>query len=149
VGVMSMRRRAHVLKENRGTVIPYFYVVFDTETLPQKHPLGQEHVFRLAVAYFYDRTSTRYPDPVRIVKTRDPVALWDWIISHTKERQRLYVFAHNIDYDVTVSRAIDYLQSHKYEIKKWFVQDRAYYMKWQKGQKTIVLADTFSISHSR
>jgi len=140
-----VRRRAHVLRENRRNVTPRYYIVFDCETLPQDHPLGQEHVFRLAVAYYYDKSSSRYPDPVDIIRTTDRVELWKWIERHAQPRQRLYIFAHNIDYDVTVSKALEYLQAAGYEVRKWFVQDRSYYMKWCKERKTILLMDTFSI----
>jgi len=138
-------RKPHVLKENRRSVVPYFYVVFDTETLPKPHELGEEHVFRLAVAYYFNRRRKDYPKPADILFTRDHTKLWEWIEGHAKKNQRLYVFAHNIDYDVTVSKGISYLENAGYEIKKWFVQDRCYYMTWKKDNKTIILIDTFSI----
>ncbi|MHC1623620.1 MAG: DNA polymerase [Candidatus Methanospirareceae archaeon] len=140
-----MKKRPHVLKENRSTNLPYYYIVFDTETLPKPHDLGEVHEFRLAVAYFFNRRSRKYPQPVDVLRTKNHEELWNWIESHALSHQRLYVFAHNIDYDVTVSKGLEFLQNCGYEIKKWFVQDKCYYMKWQKDEKTIILMDTFSI----
>jgi len=140
-----MRRRAHVLRENSRGRLPNEFVVFDTEAMPRSIGIGEEHEFRLAVAYYFNRRKKDYPNPSDKLRTKDPEELWWWIERHTSPKTKLYVFAHNIDYDVTVSKGLTFLKNMGYEVKKWFVEDSVYHIVFRGVDRTIVLADTFSL----
>ena len=92
------------LAHNRSTASPGSIISFDTETLPEPCddiPGGELHKLRFGVALY-----TRLE---RGVRTRECECVfetceefWEWVVTRLHPRIPLWVFAHNLGFDLTV-----------------------------------------------
>jgi len=142
---MGSKRIPHHLRKNKLNYVPRKFVVFDTETYPEQKDGKEIHHFRLAVAYYFNNQRGFSDQPSDKIITQNPHELWDWITSKICDRERLWVFAHNADFDMTTSRAYEYLQKHDWDLQHWIVEDRMFHIRLRKGRKTLVISDTFSL----
>lgn len=142
---MRNRRVPHRLKENKRNHIPRKFVVFDTETIPEDHGGYETHRFRIGVGYYFNTQRGFSDNPTDKIITQDPFELWDWIVNKTYRNERLWVFAHNADFDMSASRAYEYFESNGWELIRWIVEDRMFHLRFRKDKRTIVISDTFSL----
>lgn len=111
--LIPRREIPHLLSENQRTAPPSKVVFFDTEAYPIEEGKEIHYQFYLACAE-YINLSRFDRDPKRRIEERTfltPSAFWDWLDKKTWTRVVLYVYAHNIAFDLSV---LDY----EYHLKR-------------------------------
>lgn len=87
-----------------GSKIPSLCVFLDTETTsrPGARPGVINETFRLAVAIKVQRESGKW-NRRTVERFTDAGALWDWIHGLESRQRPVWIFAHNVGFDLTVS----------------------------------------------
>jgi hypothetical protein len=107
------------LRRNHSCACPTRIVVVDTETLPEPardRPNVVYHRFRLGVAArfrFEGERATRR----RELHFTDLGAFWDWLSELLAPGKPVYLFAHNLPFDLTALRFWERLESGEYSCK--------------------------------
>lgn len=117
---MGLRKRPfHYLKDNKRTELPYNIVFVDTET--RESPLDADrvvHNLRLGVACYlqYDgQHKKRREKWLNFTTTR---YFWAWVFGLCRPKIKLYIVAHNLEYDMPVLGGFDILKQNGWKYIK-------------------------------
>jgi len=132
----------HYLRPNPRTTTPRRVVTFDTEAWVRPDPHGTVQTFRLGVAAFdRRRTDHGHAPGTEWADVDDPTELWRWVHDRTATRETLWVYAHNLDYDLQLSSGIPELNRLGYEVKAFGGEAGATWFRLANGSRRLVLAD--------
>lgn len=137
--------RPHKLKENKRGSFPRHLIIFDTETTPIETPTHEVHQLRLGYAKYVQLNSDlsiRREDDCVFTTAQE---FWQFVEDHTYEKTCLYIFAHNVDFDMSVVQGYSYLRELGYDVTKWFVHNNGLFIRAKKGRKSIVVSDTLML----
>lgn len=139
-------RRAHWLRANKGVELPTHTVFFDTETKPVSvtDRAVEARLWFGWGCYTRRHRGLRWTPP-QWLRFEDQVTFWDWIESLTRDKKKLYIFAHNLAFDATVTHAIRILRLRGWVLKGAIVDDPPSVLRYQRGNRAIVLLDTLNI----
>lgn len=133
---------AHYLRPNHRTRTPTRVVCFDTETTLARHPLGSEHHFRLAVASLDVRRATaRAKERTDWGEFTSKAALWEWIDGATSTNHATWLYAHNLEFDLTTSDCWTILPAMGWEMAARAAGGGAPWVRWRRGDRSLVCAD--------
>jgi len=142
----AYKRRAHFLPGNKSSETPQHCIWVDTETLPTKVDDDTEaHYLDFGMACYRRRTDNgawSAPDWFTF-KTREE--FWEWTISKTRNKTRLYIFAHNGAFDLPVLAAFTQLPERGYTISKAICDAPPIDITWRNDKRTIRFVDTLNI----
>src|ERR1700741_183737 len=113
-------RRVHYLKENHSTSSPGELLFFDTETDNTINPDDdKEQVLRLrlGVAMAYRREGGRRTR-IAIKRFKTPLQFWEFLETRLNPERPLWVFAHNMLFDLTIVNAWKRFANDKWEWTK-------------------------------
>lgn len=111
----------HYLRPLQGTAVPSSLLFFDTETIPVKDTSNKSrthHHLRLwiANAFRYDGGKATREE----TETGDTAeGFWDFACRRTDKKRPLWIFAHNIGFDLTVLGFWDLLLSGDFEFRQF------------------------------
>jgi hypothetical protein len=97
-------RAPHLLAENRGYSCPHSFAFVDVESRPHDHPVGPRkkiHRFRLGFASCF-RLDKDTPTRRAACPFWDPDLFWEWLEERYDKKRPLYLFAHNVGFDLTL-----------------------------------------------
>lgn len=139
-------RFPHILKGNRSNERPSNCLWFDTET---KHTIGpdkkQYHYLWFGWSVFQRRIQGNdwsAPDYRRFVDITD---FWDYVESLTRDKTRLYLFAHNGAFDLPVMHAFTELPERGFDLTSAVADAPPLILTWKRGNRTIRFVDTLNI----
>ena len=140
------RRKAHWLPRNFANQSPQACIFVDTETLPK--PLDDKteaHYLDLGMAAYCRRADNgQWTKPEWFTfTTREE--FWDWVITKTRSKVRLYLFAHNGAFDLPVLAAFTQLPERGYTIRRAVCDAPPIDITWKNGDRTIRFIDTLNI----
>jgi len=139
-------RKAHVLKGNRKSSFPVRVIFFDTETEPISiSDDAVEHKFKLGWACYWERRKKRGKDTVEWYEITDPETFWEWVDSKVHKNTRVYLVAHNIDFDLGVLQGYDAILKRGYKLIKSWERGLARFFKWKREKETLVGIDNNNI----
>lgn len=137
-------RKPHRLKGNKQTQLPYHFIFFDCETRPWKvSPTRTEQLFRLAVGWHVEYPSRAGRPTVETQRFDHKRMLWAWIVSKATANKRLYVVAHNAEFDFRVSDGFGMLPLSGYKMVKGLYDSAMFTLFWRKGRSTIVIINSY------
>lgn len=143
-----MRRRtirAHNLGHNAVTRVPRAFVYLDTETQRAVDGRTELQSFRLAVAAFDSRK--HHGDGWRErewFRATDVHALWKWIDSKAKTKARTVLVAHNLAFDLRISRAFVELPALGWKLRAIRLDNGQAWCVWRHEGRTLVCVDSLS-----
>lgn len=138
-----MTRATHWVKPNHQTRIPKRWVSFDTESRTEQGE-GEEIQRWASGAAVRWRTDLKTGDHAERVTFDDPQALWSWVDAHCTAGVRTIAIAHNLGYDVRISRVFEILPRLGFTLE-WCNLDRnVSAMTWRSDHGTLVLCDLFT-----
>lgn len=123
--------------------MPPRMVAFDTESRSHDEENVEVQEWRVGCAIRW-RTDTKASDhrEARVFDTPD--AFWSWVSDFCRKGTRTVVWAHNLGYDVRISRMFDILPGLGFHLE-WCNLDRNISSAtWRSDHGTIVLADTWT-----
>lgn len=135
-------RRAHWIRPNHANRYPRRLVTLDSEAKIDYNGRRERHRFRLAYAVrdAIDR-STLEPAKSEAAAFLDTAELWAWIDEWTRVNERTVVWAHNLGYDLRVTRALEELPRLGYEPTGMALDAYRCWMRWKRGRRSLVLVD--------
>lgn len=135
---------AHWIKENYAARVPQRHVVIDTEARAVRRGNVEVQTWRVGVACFLWWTSKgTLRQYTREYGTAE--AMWRDISGFTRPRERTVVWAHNMPYDMRVSRALELVPRLGWSVAGMRFASRGSWSSWRAGEATLCLADSASI----
>lgn len=133
------------LRPNDTARQPNSWVAFDCEARIQRDRRGETQTFRLAVGEWHHRTSNDTPWSPPVRKEFDaPGDLWRWIAGRSNLAQRVVVVAHNIAYDLRVTRALEELAALGWTAEPPMIQGGRVMFRFRKGRRRLVCVDSMN-----
>lgn len=139
-------RKYHYWKSAGPSSVPSEIVVFDSETWHGDRaavPGGEVQRFRLGCALAY-RLEGGERTRVKQLDFSDPAEFWRLVTSRLNGRRPVWLFAHNIGYDLGACGGWSVLAGDRFRVERQVVTGSIFYMKGYLDNKPIVLADTFN-----
>lgn len=156
---MQRTRRAHYITPVTSELRPARMIYLDSEAhrLAGGGLAGESHLFQLAVT----RRDDRAPGTVEgwlqhesgYVTHRDSRALWEWITEQATRRGQTRVWAHNLAYDLRLTRALEHLPELGWEVSEFSIDSSRRAGCWivaqgpvrsNRNRQTLVLSDSLS-----
>jgi len=139
-------RKAHILKRNRRSPFPVRMIFFDTETdAVSISEDAVEHKFKLGWACYWKRRKERRKDTEEWHQITDSDLFWEWVNSKVYKNTRLYLVAHNIDFDLGVLQGYETILKMGFKLVKFWERGLARFFKWKDGNRTIIGIDNANI----
>jgi hypothetical protein len=135
---------AHYIKENRAAYVPKRIVILDSEAISERMPDGETQSWRCGAAQFIHWTS-------KGVIHRDtrgytsPGSLWSDIGDHARPKQRTIVYAHNLPYDIRITKALQYLPDSGWSLGAIRIAQQGSWSRWSRSAATLTLCDSTSL----
>ena len=141
-----MSRMYHIMKPNENTEIPTYHAFIDTETRDHEIGDGMKEL-SLKVGWccfmYYDvKQHEQWKKWVEFTRSKD---VWEWIDKKLPYGERIWVWAHNMDFDFRVCKGFTELEKLGYTIKSFVFEPGRVIVKWIKPGKTIMIVDTLNI----
>jgi hypothetical protein len=142
---MAMRH-PHFLTPNHASQLPANCVWFDTETLPEIKPNGdQHHHLWFGWACYQRRKSGGEWEPEIWHRFDTIPGYWDWIETRCRKKTRLTMFSHNGAFDLPVMHAFTELPERGWTLKSAVADAPPLILTWIKEGMTIKFIDTLNI----
>jgi len=139
-------RRPHSLPGNKSNESPQACIWFDTETLPAVQSDGSEHHHLNYGFACYRRRATKgrwtKPEWFRFTSIDQ---FWTWALGKTRNKRRVYFFAHNGAFDLPVLHAFTELPERGFEITRAICDAPPIDITWKSGTRTIRFVDTLNL----
>lgn len=134
----------HYLRPNDDVWSPAHVAFVDTEADERDVPGGSELRMTLWCAATVDRTRQRQSMSAwRWGSGRDPASLADWIDHRAQLVKELWVFAHNLGFDLSVTQLPERLTRCGWRCTDFHISDESCYFRMAKGGRRLVLTDSF------
>lgn len=137
--------KSHYLRENKSVWSPRHVAFLDTETTPVREGKRENHVLRLWVYGCVDRRPRR-PGGDGVVASSGalPEELASAVDESMARKPNLWIFAHNLGFDLATTRLIDHLRPKGWELAELSFTGRNVRAQLSRGKKTIWLMDSWS-----
>lgn len=125
--------------------MPRRFVYLDTEAHIETTAGVQRQTWRLGCTAYEnrERDDGEWSETDRR-DWHDPQAMWEYVSGLTRKRQRSIVFAHNVGYDLRISRALEILPALGWQVSAKGVGGRNLTMTLRRDGATLVLCDFLS-----
>ncbi len=137
-------RYAHYLTANKASESPSNCIYFDTETLDRTiDESTKEAVLNFGWACIRRK---RYGEwsAESWIRFESRGTFWEWVNENAHEGQKLYIYAHNLNFDASVMGMLSQLDDLGWELQSAIMDDPPTMFKFRKGKATIQLVDTFN-----
>ena len=140
-------RIPHWLTDVKKGELPSRLVFFDCETKPvdvegEENTIEQKFWFAHA-AYIRRKRENVWTKPeYRIFESSTD--MWDWMLSKSHKKTKLYIFAHNVGFDASVSYGFKYLTDNGFKPRMPILDDPPTIITYKRGLQTVVIIDTLN-----
>lgn len=137
---------AHLIRENKGSRMPRHFVYLDTEARIDTVGAVEHQSWRLGVTCYdgWDRHRGVPREPVWM-RWADTESLWAYVSGLAEPRSRLIVCAHNLGYDLRISKALYLLPAEGWSLERFSLTARNVMVTWRRGDKaSLVMMDSFT-----
>lgn len=131
----------HYLRGNAQSGQSRRHVIIDTEARWTYADGIQTQSWLCGVAGYIDRDSRRKTPSRETTDYDDPTAMWHDIGEFTRSNARTIVWAHNLAYDLRISRALELLPESGWELQAIALDGISCWGKFTRDDHTLVLAD--------
>ena len=114
----SIDRKPHSLNREKTLAIPRSMILVDTESTCEVLPNGDNfQKLRLGWGVYYQPKYGRHLERKDWFHFDDCKSFWSMVESHTARKTKLWVIAHNLNYDFTILQGWKYLKMLGYKLK--------------------------------
>jgi hypothetical protein len=137
---------SHYLRTNASEWTPRRVLCFDTETLPEAQGARELHRLRCWAARLVIRRPGRGETGAISATGFDRRSLADFFDRVAARDEATWVYAHNLDFDLTTSAVIDYLwHYHRWELTGWHFAGRSVSGQMRQDRRHLGFYDLHSI----
>jgi len=135
----------HYLRKNAQKEQPTHLIFYDTETNETDINFKEsKHTLKLGVACYVLNRRNGSKNTEEWMTFTKKEEFWDFVEKKAYSKTKLYVFAHNQQFDFMIVDGFRELKKRGWEIKNWFIDSRIFILRVFKGNKTIILLDTYN-----
>jgi hypothetical protein len=134
----------HYIKPNEVTRVPRRHVFLDTEANKVDTKYGEEQIWRLGVAQFWDNEKGR-KEHERTIVYDSPDSLWKDVADHCRPKSRTVLWAHNLGYDVRIAEALVILPREGWTLVAHNLSGKSCWLYWRKGTASLLMVDSASV----
>lgn len=135
---------AHYIRENKNANVPRRMVVFNCVAREDKQGDSTIHTWRAGVAIFthWTRAGIRH---VSEESYETPEQMWAAIGDFTRPKSRTVAYAHNLPYQLRVSRCLGVLPAINFRMEAIRVSDSGSWSRWSRDSATLAVCDDSSV----
>ena len=138
-------RLPHYLKHNIRSESPSQCIFFDTETKDTDISPGNKRLdLSFGMACYTRLLPSGKWSAGDWLRFESPGELWSWVDAKIRHKSKLYMFAHNLVFDLSVSHGFSELPKLGYKLTKAIVDDPPTVLQFKREGKSICLVDTFN-----
>lgn len=139
-------RTAHLIKATQTSVVPTRVVALDTESVRTKEAGFDVQRWRLGAtaAAHFDSHSEKWSRP-RLIRHATPESLWMAVAGEARPEQRTIVIAHNLSYDLRISRGLELTSAMGFVPDKLIVSPTHVGMDLVLDDRKLILVDTTTV----
>lgn len=135
----------HYLRPNHKEWSPPSVIFLDTETEDFTDGSSELLHLRLWVCHALDRREGKHRSPASAWgHGTDSLSLARWIDSRCSGRNCVWLYAHNLNFDLTTTRLPLVMATLGWQVKDFSVRSGSPWMRLGKGSKTLTVVDSFS-----
>lgn len=140
------RPGAHYLHPQISTRVPRRFVFIDTEAHRSRHADVEAQTWRLGVTgTVHWRTHTKKWSPLALLRHTTPESLWGAVSDFTRPKERTVVVAHNMGYDLRISRGLEVLPEMGWKVSKLTLSVAHITVDLEMGERKLVLVDSYTV----
>lgn len=124
--------------------MPNRFVILDTEARTELLDRVEVQTWRCGVVNYVHRTS-KGNWRQRIEEYTDVDNLWTGIGEHCRKGARTVLYAHNLPYDMRISRVLDALPRNGWCLDNIRLDSRGSWSRWSRNKASLILCDSASI----
>jgi hypothetical protein len=124
--------------------IPERHVILDTEAHQERTDAGETQRLAVAVADFTRRNGKGELEGEQLAVYNDPAELWTAVAAFTRNRHRTIVWAHNLAYDLRISRALAELPALGLDLHGIVLEQMAAWAAFRGDNRTVLCCDLAS-----
>lgn len=141
-----VKRKEGLLEPLKGDKIPKRFVFFDTETtVPLKDNDIREFRLRIGVAIFIELNNDLTLKQRVVYRFKTALEFVDIIQYHNRAKQMLYIFAHNIGFDVRVLDLPELFNSLGFESEPPIINQMAFIWRVKSAKGSYMFLDTANL----
>jgi len=138
-------RVKHLLRANKTSKFPEHIIFFDVETFPENiDPNTLEQKFRLGVALYWKPQHQRKKDTERYFYFTSPYQFFQFVFSKCYQNNKLYLIAHNIDFDFRVIQGFKHLKEAGFKLQKLITNYSVQIWKFRKDKASLCCLDNMN-----
>lgn len=140
-------RRSHYLKGNDKVELPQHMVFVDTETKGVQVSANTEHHrlwFGVAVYVRIRHVRGKVHQSTEWLEFRSAETFWAWVETKSLARTRLWVFAHNWNFDAAILEAATIPAQRGWELQTYINDKPPFILSFRSAGRTIQLIDTLN-----
>lgn len=138
-------RRSHWLRRNAASSYPRRIICLDSESMTTLDGTSECHSFRNACATL-DLLNRENGEPTKHERAAftTPEDLWLWIDERTRSSVRTVVFAHNLGFDLRITRTLEILPKLGWELRAISLNNYRCWARFRNGQRSLLMVDSIS-----
>lgn len=143
------KKFSHILSENKKCERPRNFIFVDTETISEDAGIKNNEILERAVLKlgWACYTEIREINGKEIIKDewvefKKPEEFWNFVNSVSRAKKKIYIYAHNWNFDFFSLNSIDNIARLGWELKSKCVENGIFILKFQKENTSYVITDT-------
>jgi len=138
-------RFPHYITENRGSGTPHNVIFFDTETTGEVVGVDTiEATLNFGWACYTRRIGNGKWSAPKWQRFEDASTFWDFVYQFIRPKRRLYIMAHNLNFDLAQVKGFYRLQSDGWETTSRIIGPKILNLTYRRDGASIRLVDTYN-----
>ena len=134
--------RTFVLPPNHKTIFPADIVYFDTETTFDPTLQDQIHGFRLGVLSRQQYVRGERKGRTDTLGFSSPTMFFDYLEAKLRQHRKIWVLAHNMDFDFGAVEGFKQLSQRGFKISFWAFAQNLFLLRAEKGKSILMFIDS-------
>lgn len=141
-------KKAHILKANKRNELPTYLIFYDTESYRKKvDDVTEKHILRLGWLNYVivKRAKHKLLFYEHYKQFKKVSEFWDFVESKATAKHKLYLIAHNQNFDFIILDGFNQLKKRGWKLQTWIIDSNLFYVRFRKEDKTIVVIDSLNL----
>lgn len=137
MNLLAGEAKQRIIRANHAVCFPQNYIFFDSETKKTVLENSERHDFKMAWGCHVEVRPKRDKNTEKWKFFRRSFELCDWIETQTREKRALWLFSHNLFFDLQVAGFFDYFSARDWKLDFIYERGLSYILIIRKDKRTI------------